>query len=585
MRWAPIWFACLATYLLGCGDPRLPETIEQRLFVDDLLASAEAIATVDGRDVGAKYGAHARTVLTVPASATLVYDARITRQGDAGEIGPVEILVRADGEELVRRTLEADERFLIADGRVSLDELAGREVTIEFLADLSQRREGTGFYWHRLLLERTERVTRRPAGQGRNLLFVVVDTLRADHTSLDGYERPTTPRLDALAKTSQVFDRAFAPASWTLPSTVTLLTGLTPPAHGVVGGGHHLAYRFETLAERLQAGGITTFAASANPLIGPNLSFDQGFETFAHQPWERADTIQRTFLDWLDGAAEHRWFAYLHYIDPHDPYDAPPPGDRWIDPDYDGAFTDPTLLNQLYHTINWDLEPPRTVDERDLQYLRDAYDGEILYWDTRFGELLDALDARGVLDDTIVVVTSDHGEEFLEHGRIKHGHQLFDESLRVPLLIHAPGMVEPGRRDDPVSLDGLYRSLLQLMRMGPPARDDDLLRPPTDRQVFGHTRVPVAPDDPRNRTTVASIRDSGWWLVYEEAFDRQRLYDADADPDQRHDMAGEQVEIARRLRSTLDAWLAESASGDAPTTPAEVDPEALEQLRALGYIQ
>ncbi|MCG8461153.1 MAG: sulfatase-like hydrolase/transferase, partial [Holophagales bacterium] len=182
-------------------------------------------------------------------------------------------------------------------------------------------------------------------------------------------------------------------------------------------------------------------------------------------------------------------------------------------------------------------------------------------------------------------VTSDHGEEFLDHGMIKHGHQLFDESLHVPLLIHAPGRLEPGRHGADVSLQGLFRAVLQLMGSGPRPEDDDLLRLPSGFPVFAQTRVAVAPDQPRERYTVASVRDGDSWLVRSFDDSETRLFDLATDPEQLLDVSARDPEEMQRLLTLLELWLEAEASGSIVEPPSHLDPESLERLRALGYIQ
>lgn len=586
--------ALVSFVLVGCTEKEarnpLPPTLVAQNLVTDLITLAKPPG---GRTVAPGLIQHERhlraRVEKVPPEGLLILDGRVIGNEDRGPedpIGPVTFTARVDGEEVFRREMLGAGDHLKFNETIPVAAFEGRDVVVELRVDDSRAENIHGFYWHHATLEVRKEVSRPSRGEGRNLLFVVVDTLRADHTSLHGYERPTTPHLESLAEDSLVFDRAFAAASWTLPSTATLLTGLAPPSHGAIGGGqHHLKGTLELLPEGFAAFGITTFAASANPLVGPEHSFDQGFERFVHEPWKPAAEINAHFFDWLGSAQDYRWFAYLHYIDPHDPYD-PPSDSAWVDPDYDGVFTDPELLNQVYYTVNWGEDPPVSLDDRDIQHLVNSYDGEIAYWDRQFGEVLDRLREQGLLDETIIVVTSDHGEEFFEHGMVKHGSQHYDESLHVPLLVRAPGRVQPGRHLEPVSLQGLYRATRQLMGVDEgPARPDDLLRLPEDAPVFAHTQVQATPGDPRKRHTLGSVHEGD--LTYMRWFydDQEHLYDLASDPQQLENLAESSPEEILRLRTVLEVWIEAETKGEALEAPEHIDPETLERLRSLGYVQ
>ena len=272
-----------------------------------------------------------------------------------------------------------------------------------------------------------------------NVVVYLMDTLRADHTSAYGYARDTTPHLARLARDGVRFDLAYSTAARTRPATASLLTGLQPGFHGAHSG-FALAPQVATLAERFHRGGWSTWAFVTNGhVFGHGLNFEQGFDRFQavpgtrHLHHARTEEVNEVLFPHLDALADEPFLLYVHALDPHAPYD-PPPG-------FAGRFTDPAYAGPVRpdKTVTADLVKMK-IGEQDLAHVVGLYDEDILYQDAMFGLLLERLERLGVRDRTIVVVVSDHGEEFLEHGAWAHGGRLFEEQTRVPLLMHVPGV-------------------------------------------------------------------------------------------------------------------------------------------------
>jgi arylsulfatase A-like enzyme len=558
----------------GCRETPLSETPMVRdVVVADLLDSPAVER--DGASVVRVDGGW-------PADTVLDLKGRVRRREGADEAAAVLFTVEVDGREVLSRTIVPKKKSAGFNVQVPLDAAAGRpaEVALRIHADDPARSFGR---WLRAVVETRTPLPRAPASGGSNLLLVVVDTWRADHCSLYGYPRPTTPNLERLAATSVVFERAISQCSWTAPAVASILTGLYPLQHGVIHG-EGLKHRFTTVGEVLQAAGVTTFAVSTNPLIDGDAGYAQGIETFHHVPWKRAAEVNRLFYDWLPGVEGVRWFAYLHYTDPHSPYDAPAPdGEAFVDPAYEGRFRDPRVINRVRKEINFGGSTDEPIGADDLEYLRGRYDGEILSWDRHFGELIDSLQSRGLLDDTVVVVTSDHGEEFREHGKLMHGHHLYEESVRVPLLVRAPDL-EPGRRRDLVETRGIHRAVLQLTGVADsPPGPGDLLAAGRPLPVFSHT-VHKNSLEGRRQSVVAAVRDDDWKLIYWPHDGRTELFDLAADAGETLDLAAADSERAGRYRDLLEGWLA-AGPGDAVGAEApSLDPELVDKLRALGYV-
>ena len=304
-----------------------------------------------------------------------------------------------------------------------------------------------------------------------NIILISVDTLRADHLGFYGYERDTSPRLDRLASESLIFESAFAPAPWTLPSHAAMLTGVHPYALGIDTQYRTLPEGIPTLAERLGEQGYETAAfvdSGPQGFVGAERGFSRGFDLFRHAPhgdsnrqrFDIAATVTAAF-QWLDGrSADQPFFLFLHTksvhamagIDPcRDerclPYDQPVPHRlRFVDPNAprflwrseDGEVSAQSYLWSLNEKIVAAKLDPRAYSSERLEVLRGAFDSGIRWVDHELGRLYDGLMARGRLADTVLVVTADHGESFLENDLFMH-QELYESTLRVPLVVRLPG--------------------------------------------------------------------------------------------------------------------------------------------------
>jgi len=435
-----------------------------------------------------------------------------------------------------------------------------------------------------------------------NLLVVLVDTLRADHLGCQGYGRETSRTIDALAREGVVFEEAFSAVPWTPASTATLLTGLEPFRHGFVRPEvAPLSQDAITLAEILGARGYSTAGFSGNLLISDLSGFDQGFETFKTVTWGKAPALNALAIPWLRAKAKAgRFFLYMHYFDPHDPYDDP--AGNWRT--FAGLAPD-APPNEPAPIANGDIEVPFVAlrEGRDpglgpdeLRRLIDRYDGEIRFVDSEIAKLLAEVKALGLEDETIVVFTSDHGEQFLEHGGLKHGSSLHREELHVPLVFKIPGRAgAPERRPDIVGLVDVVPTLLAALGVEPPVELDgvDLFGPPPvkDRLVFSETSHGWA--------TVNGKREEGKELLAGRTVDgRVAMIGPPGDPrfprgyGERAEK--EIVDVAERrpdwypeFIDRILGWRKTSAERVLPNRP--MSPEDFKRLRdgleALGYLK
>ncbi|MEP7000344.1 MAG: sulfatase [bacterium] len=355
--------------------------------------------------------------------------------------------------------------------------------------------------WH-ITNERRALAALPPAKPGaRNVLLIIWDTVRASELSLYGFARPTSPSLERLAANGVTFDWAFAPAPWTLPSHASMFTGrfvfdlatsFTVP----------LDDEFPTIAERLSAGGFATAGFCANGFYcnvenGLNRGFGH-YEDYVVSPSElllattfsraamasprvrkvigsydiiarrSADDISASFLHWLDGKPNRPFFVFLNYFDAHQPYLPPEPWRSRF-----GPQASRQLWRANHHVLRFgEREDRLEMSEVESRAEKDAYDGGIAYLDNRLGLLLDSLKQRGLLENTAVIVTSDHGEQFGEHrGLFTHGHSLYEQEVHVPLVINAPGYREKAVRvTQPVSPRELASTVIDLAGLAPDAR-------------------------------------------------------------------------------------------------------------------
>lgn len=360
-----------------------------------------------------------------------------------------------------------------------------------------------------MTLEQYEPTDRKPYDPDfPNVVFIVMDTLRADRLTTYGYGRPTSPRLDRLAESGTLYEAAHSTSSWTWPSTASLFTGVEPLEHGVQGpSSSSLDHRLTTLAEAFQRLGYTTGAWANNPLIAPSRNFDQGFEHFVPATgFRRAYEMLDEPLAWLDVHRDDRFFLYLHLIDPHSPLLPSETARAALAAEVPGDF-DTRRLQGLQFPLLYNggfLEDgtPRLekmVSAEEQQAIDDLYDACVRTGDEALGRVLDHLDALGIAEGTLVVFTSDHGEEIFEHGLATHGQGVHQELVHVPLVVAGPGVPRGRRVTTPVSNRRIGPAVLA--HLGIEGFPGAL---PEGHVLFGE-------EGPGAGATVVSSTQRGWW--------------------------------------------------------------------------
>ncbi|HSF40026.1 MAG TPA: sulfatase [Thermoanaerobaculia bacterium] len=430
-----------------------------------------------------------------------------------------------------------------------------------------------------------------------NVLLVVVDTLRADRMSLYGYPRPTTPNLEAFAREAVVFTNARSQAGCTFPSVNSLLTSRHPAAF--LRPGHTLGIpdTMRSLPEILREQGYSTFAVSASTIVRNTPSkinraggFGRGFDVFDESCHRRhARCLNERALGLLEDVRQP-WLLYLHYLEPHAPYEPPPDHPRRIAPTPDRARERGVnawarrgeawpVAHLLYNgNTRYQLTPP------NLAHLSDLYDEEIAYFDGQFSLLLDALRERRLLEGTLIVLAADHGEELYEHGHFGHCRDhAYETVLKTPLVLRIP--------DSGPDLRGLRREALAENLDIVPTVLDYLGLPTKDRGFEGLSLRPVIERDGRVRRlsfglqgVTRTVTDGTWKLAFDLATGGTKLFDLSTDPGEKTDLSSKHPEDTRRLEAALLRWLG-SHEGPLASGESRRQAEELEKkLRALGYL-
>jgi len=470
-----------------------------------------------------------------------------------------------------------------------------------------------------------------------NVLFLVVDALRPGHLGVYGYDRPTSPTIDRLARDGLRFVNAYAQAPCTNESTATMVTSLYPSTHSVTGTGDALPDSCLTLMEAMRRSGYRSAILSANPYVSPLTGFGEDVSFFYSEtvPYTRACVLRvalnhlralgraaswvpeavgrlerliplprgvasyqggdagvmnAVLLDWIDREPDSSFFAYVHYMEPHEPYDPPEPYDEMYDPGFEGRkwFFPPQRMTP--DGLRSPEPDPLPEDERRNMVAR--YDGEIAYFDMCFAGLLDGLSERGFLENTLIVMTADHGEEFFDHGRWGHSHSLYEELVRVPLILWWPDVIEGGRIEEwavrhvdimptilgavgcSELLDGIYLEGRNLW-----AEIESGVTPTVP--LPGYSELCVGTGFSRslrqgNMKVIVSVEGTGPPVM---------LFDLAADPGETMNLAPEHPGLASSLGAQVNTIFDRSHFHRLESRRFGVDPMMKERLRSLGYMQ
>jgi len=565
------------------------------------------------------------------------------------EEAPVTFEVRAarspdgEGELLLERTVTRPHRWEHAP--VDLSQFAGESVWLSL--SLSAGKDGRlGFWGSPAVRTGDPQAVRRAAAESQlassaeppqGVILVVADTLRKDHLSVYGYERETSPQLSRMASQGVLFKDVLSQATWTKVSMPSLMTSLYPRTNTVQDFTHRLPADAKTLAEVYREAGFATAGFSSVLFNGKFTNLHQGYEEFHERGSLEIERDSKTAWGYVDRAREwlrvHRsgpFFMVLHVFDPHDPYEPYRPWNTlWADPARKAEheenmkkvreFIRDPLMKQFGMPAREELVRAG-IDPGDyIGYERAWYDGSIRGMDAEIGRLLEHLRNLGLAEKTLIAFTSDHGEEFLEHGRMFHGQTVYGELTNVPLILYRPGALPAGAVvERTVETVDLMPTLLALSGLPAPERMQGESLLPLVSQAARPQQQAASPSSrwtayaaeeasrpafsqkartldfggpPPHELAAYTVVLDGWKLIYNperpEGWPEHELYDHRNDPLNRTDVAGEHPQVVERLAPLLKEWLAETeaAALSAEEAAEGLTEQELEKLRSLGYIQ
>jgi arylsulfatase A-like enzyme len=434
---------------------------------------------------------------------------------------------------------------------------------------------------------------------GPNIVIVVLDTVRDDTSELSPSGVSPTPNLDRLSAEGTVFANAWATAPWTVPSHVSILTGLLPSSHGCTGYSTFLGEEHRTIAEHLAARGYETVAFFSNPWLTDRMTgMMRGFETRYAEVGDDTrvfnivdqggEATSRNIEEWLDERPRNRPFLmFVNFLEPHLPYSPPEEYQREHFPDLPPRSI---VTTEWAHEFNAGMYPPDTVDwDRVIR----LYLGDVATADAYLGELLAQLERHGLYEDSVIIVTSDHGENLGDHGYMDHQFGLFESLLAVPLVVRAPGQTEQVVREDPTMITDIFPTVLEFAGVEIPpdlTHARSLLGPPgtVDRPMIAEYSGAGAPlidiltdinpdlDVSRMILASASVRvgDLRFTLTSDGAGNLQDFAKRRED----------RTDLAKHGRAISNAMVRLLPAVEQPTTELEIDEEMRESLRALGYL-
>jgi arylsulfatase A-like enzyme len=552
-----------------------------------------------------------RLAIEAPHPSRVAFDVRVPEEpvfrfaiaakplGEPGHWPPLEfrIFVESDGgerEALFEDQVARGQESQWLDRELDLRDFQGRNVRLVLETAVSgpearQRRAGLRVMpvWGNPVISSRSRRDERPT-----IVLVSIDTLRADHLGSYGYHRETSPRLDGFAEDAALFESASSVSSWTLPTHLSMLTGLMPSLHGVREQ-RRLSSDIAFLPELMAESGYRVDGVTSWYFLSQEFGFDRGFHSYRLRVDQRAKEAVDTAIGLIDRAEGQAHFLFLHLVDPHWPY--LPPGEwAW-------RFGRPRDVTDALEMVA-KRRPPR--DEADVDDAMRLYDAEIAYMDSELGRFFDALKSRGLYDDALIIVTSDHGEGFYEHDHWGHMVSLYDEMTRIPLIVKWPKGKVKGRFATAVSQTDVFPTILEAAGLAPPETAAVSLLRSTDHEEDDRAVLSELSSADGMKVSCASasidaeecrtlavrframkaiatlVRDGS-----ETRTAKQELYDLFRDPHERTDLSATEPARAEALLGRLRDFVIMARSSRVDGEEVVLDEEQREKLRSLGYIQ
>ena len=419
----------------------------------------------------------------------------------------------------------------------------------------------------------------------RNIVLISMDTTRADYLSCYGYQHKTTPNIDAVAAEAVQFEQAIAPIPLTLPSHSTMMTGTIPPYHGIHDNlNYMLADSNLTLAEMLKAAGYTTGGIISTYVLEDGFGLDQGFDTYDDEFDEidnqvgaerRGGEVSEHAIKWLDENRDEDFFLFLHYYDPHSPYDPPEP--------YRGMFGSIAAAEAIGLTDNTSLTAD--TDEKKKVF-KLTYAEELAYTDHCIGQVINKLKSLDLYDSTLLIITGDHGEAFGEREEMGHGYYIYQESIHVPLIVKLPGQQTAKTVSGAVGLIDITPTVCSLLGIETPQYiqgwdlSGALIDEPSeddDRYIYSESLLATK----YKASPLLAVTGNRFKYIQTA---RPELYDLIDDPGETHNLVDAQSQRARILQDVLGVMLEESLEAGTPDSALELDEESLKKLQSLGYV-
>lgn len=567
------------------GTPDEPEGFATPTW--DTLVSVVELGELERRALAVRAPTTLSYFLEVPDGAQLVFG--IGAEGSNNDL-MARVFVTPEGGER-NEIFHVHPRGVWNDQALNLAAYAGRVVRLEL--EVTGTGAGRVGWSTPAVMVPPREVAPRPE-PARNVIVLLVDTLRADRLrAYNPSSRVETPTFDRIASEGVLFEQAQSPENWTKPACASVLTGLTPMTHGAKTAEAALPSSAELVSETFHDAGFATGSFIANGYVSDRFGFDQGWDSYNNyirsgQSTE-AENVFAEAGDFIERHRNERFFVYIQTIDPHVPYDPPTSFLRMYDPsNYSGAVQ-PRLTPDLLARAK---QRRVSFGEADRVRLEALHDGEITYHDHHFGLFLERLAELGVADDTLIVITSDHGEEFDDHGSWGHGHSIFQELLAVPLVFHMPGHLPAGRRvEHTVSTLNIAQTILDLSGVEGLDRAEGRSLVP---DMLG--AVPIGPQVAfSDFQEIRRVARAGRYKLVVRANLSSVMFDLQADPHETDEREVHDFPIAGRfVRILLGQFLGASNRGQwlrarqdevrsLEAESAPMDDELRAQLRALGY--
>lgn len=413
--------------------------------------------------------------------------------------------------------------------------------------------------------------------EGPNVVLITIDTLRADHLGSYGYERDTTPNIDMLAERGMLFENAYAQASWTYPSMASMHTSLYPDQVGVTRFGSRINNKLTTLAEYMKNNFYNTYGVVSNIVVSEIFGFGQGFsqfeETYIGADHTTSEITTQKATKFIKKNKDDKFFIWIHYFDPHSYYL------EHTEFDYGSGYTGPLpprVSSQHLNSVKDELT------EEDIEYVKDLYDDEISYTDIYIGKIIDLISNLGLENDTIIILTSDHGEEFMERSAVGHGSTLYEEVIKVPLIFFYPEypQISGKRIKENVEIRNMAKTISVLTRSdnskfgGYDLLDVDNIK---DSNELVYSTVF------KNHNTVLM---NEWKLISNLDKNTYELYNLDLDPDEKINLYNSNQEDISQIRAILTNKLSDYQDyKTAEIKSIKLGDEDIKKLKALGYLQ